>query len=371
MAIQTHRLISPAPGTQRELISLHYGQTGGQKAYIQASLHADELPGMLVAYHLRKKLDALQAAGRISGEVILVPMANPIGLSQHLLYMHMGRFETQTGENFNRHYPEQTEAVAAAVEAELNGDAAHNVKVIRRELKKAVDASPAHTELQSQRRILMSLSCDADIVLDLHCDAQAVMHLYTETPCWPECDALARFLRSRVTLLAQDSGDNPFDEACSQIWWKLKAKFGERFAIPQACLSVTVELRGAVDVTHTLAEQDAQHIIDFLAHRGLISGDSPALPEAVGDARPLAGSMPIKATTTGVLSFLREVGETVQAGDVLAHVICPISATVTELKSPVDGLFFARDFLRFATAGMNVAKVAGKEATRTGKLLSA
>nr|WP_295081122.1 succinylglutamate desuccinylase/aspartoacylase family protein [uncultured Roseateles sp.] len=371
MATQTHRLISPAPGTQRELISLHYGQTGGQKAYIQASLHADELPGMLVAYHLRKKLDALQAAGRISGEVILVPMANPIGLSQHLLYMHMGRFETQTGENFNRHYPEQTAAVAAAVEAELSADPAHNVKVIRRELKKAVDASPAHTELQSLRRTLMSLSCDADIVLDLHCDAQAVMHLYTETPCWPECDALARFLRSHLTLLAQDSGDNPFDEACSQIWWKLKAKFGERFAIPQACLSVTVELRGAVDVKHELAEQDAQHIIDFLAYRGLINGEAPALPEAIGDARPLAGSMPIQSTSTGVLSFLREVGETVQAGDVLAHVICPISATVTELKSPVDGLFFARDFLRFATAGMNVAKVAGKEATRTGKLLSA
>jgi len=56
---------------------------------------------------------------------------------------------------------------------------------------------------------------------------------------------------------------------------------------------------------------------------------------------------------------------------VLAHVIDPITAQVTELKSPVDGLFFARDFLRFANAGMRVAKVAGKEALRTGKLLGA
>ena len=54
MQIQHHALISPAPGTQRELVSLHYGQPGGAaKAYIQASLHADELPGMLVAHHLR------------------------------------------------------------------------------------------------------------------------------------------------------------------------------------------------------------------------------------------------------------------------------------------------------------------------------
>ncbi len=371
MQIQKHALLSPAPGTQRELISLHYGQSGGAKAYIQASLHADELPGMLVAHHLRLKLNALQAAGRISGEVILVPMANPIGLSQYALHMHLGRFEASTGENFNRHYPDQTLAAAQAAETELGPDPAHNVQILRRELKKAVSASEADTELKSLRRTLMALSCDADIVLDLHCDAQAVMHLYTETPCWPECEALAAYLGAHVTLLAQDSGDNPFDEACSQVWWKWAKRFEGRFPIPQACLAVTVELRGAADVEHGLAEVDAQNIIDFLCHRGLISGDVPAMPAAVGDARPLAGCMPIKTETAGVLTFLRQAGETVAAGDVLAHVICPLTAQVAELKSPVDGLFFARDFVRFASAGMKVGKVAGREALRTGKLLGA
>jgi hypothetical protein len=37
----------------------------------------------------------------------------------------------------------------------------------------------------------------------------------------------------------------------------------------------------------------------------------------------------------------------------------------------VDGLFFARDNRRFAVAGMSIGKVAGAEATRQGKLLSA
>ncbi|MBT9492762.1 MAG: succinylglutamate desuccinylase/aspartoacylase family protein [Paucibacter sp.] len=375
MQTQKHLLLSPAPGTQRELISLHYGQVGGlnghKKAYIQASLHADELPGMLVAHHLRLKLNALQAAGRIVGEIVLVPMANPIGLSQYALHLHQGRFEATSGENFNRHYPEQVDAAARAAEPELSGDAARNVQILRRELKKAVTTAEAETELKSLRRTLMALSCDADIVLDLHCDAQAVMHLYTETPCWPECEALARYLGARVTLLAQDSGDSPFDEACSQVWWKWAQRFEGRFPIPQACLAVTVELRGAADVEHGLAEADAQNIIDFLCHRGLISGAVPVMPAAVGDARPLAGCMPIKAESAGVLTFLRQAGETVAAGDVLAHVICPLTATVAELKSPVDGLFFARDFVRFATAGMKVGKVAGLEARRTGKLLGA
>jgi predicted deacylase len=371
MQVIRHPLISPAPGTQRELVSLHYGRTGGPKAYIQASLHGDELPGMLVAHHLRRQLDALEAAGQISGEIVLVPMANPIGLSQFLLHAHLGRFELMSGENFNRHYPDQVDTVARAVESQLGADAAANVALLRRALKAAVLASPVDTELQSQRRTLMSLSCDADIVLDLHCDAQAVMHLYTDPQCWTDCEPLARFLRSRLTLLAQDSGDNPFDEACSQVWWKWDKHFGGRCPIPQACLSVTVELRGACDVTHELAAADAQNIIDFLRWRGLIAGDKPAVPDAVGDARPLAGSMPIKSPVPGVLTFLKHVGAEVKAGEVLAQVIDPITAEVTELKSPVDGLFFARDFLRFANAGMRVAKVAGREALRTGKLLGA
>lgn len=373
MKLQTHKLLAQSPGTQRELVSLHYGTPAdvgaGPKIYIQASLHADELPGMLVAHHLRQQLDALEAAGRISGEIILVPMANPIGLSQMVLHMPQGRFELNTGENFNRHYPEQIEAVATAVENELNQDAEHNVRVLRAALKKAVSESPAETELQSLRRALLGLSVDADVVLDLHCDAQAVLHLYTETPCWPQCESLARYLGSRVTLLAQDSGDNPFDEACSQSWWRWARRFGERFPIPQACLAVTVELRGLADVEHETAQADAQNIINYLIHRGAINGPGVALPAAVGDARPLAGSMPVKATSPGLLTFLRHPGEMVSQGDVLAHVIDPISNTVTELKAPVDGLLYARENLRYATNGLRVCKVAGVEALRSGKLL--
>ncbi len=188
-------------------------------------------------------------------------------------------------------------------------------------------------------------------------------------PCAADCEPLARFLGSRLTLLAQDSGDKPFDEICSQPWWRWAQRFAGRFPIPQACLSVTVELRGQADVEHVLAERDAQNILDFLAWRGLIDAPVPPLPEPLGDARPLAGSMPIKSDGAGVLTFLRRPGDMVRAGEVLAHVIDPISNAVTELRSPVDGLLFAREAVRFVRAGMKIAKVAGLEARRTGKLL--
>ena len=63
------------------------------------------------------------------------------------------------------------------------------------------------------RRALMRLACDADVVLDLHCDSDAVLHLYTGTPLWPQCEPLARYMGAYATLLATESGDNPFDEA--------------------------------------------------------------------------------------------------------------------------------------------------------------
>jgi hypothetical protein len=57
-----------------------YGKPGARpKAYLQASLHADEIPGMLAAHHLIGLLDDADKRGEIKGEIIVVPVANPVG----------------------------------------------------------------------------------------------------------------------------------------------------------------------------------------------------------------------------------------------------------------------------------------------------
>mgnify|MGYP003349336075 FL=1 len=93
------KLLPAAPGSDHWLTVLRFGTPGaGPKAYIQASLHADEVPGMLVGWHLRRLLEAAEAEGRIAGEVVLVPAANPLGLGQWVLRGHQGRFELASGE---------------------------------------------------------------------------------------------------------------------------------------------------------------------------------------------------------------------------------------------------------------------------------
>ncbi len=199
-----HPLLSPSLGSQKTLTSFHFGTPGhGPKVYIQASLHAEELPGMLVAHHLRALLTAADAAGQMLGEVVLVPVANPIGLAQRVDHKPMGRFDLDTSENFNRHYPDLAKAIWPTIQETLGTDPVANIATVRKAIGAYLQEWKPDTELQSLRRSLLTLSHDADYVLDLHCDCEAVMHFYTEEACWPQFEALTRFLQWRSWWLSE------------------------------------------------------------------------------------------------------------------------------------------------------------------------
>jgi predicted deacylase len=376
-----HALISPACGTSRSLSSLHFGTPGsGPKVYIQASLHADELPGMLVIHHLRQHLQTAQAAGQLQGEVVLVPMANPIGLNQTLLQLQLGRFEMASGQNFNRHYPVLATWLREDghdVATQLGPDAQANVRTIRQAMHAALTRHPPTTELESLRHTLMRLSCDADVVLDLHCDFEAAMHLYMEPECESGLRPLAQHLGAKAVLLARGTGSHCFDEALSGVWWQLRESltathgpdFAARHPWPQACLSTTVELRGQTDVSDALAASDSLALCAFLGHLGVLPHMSAPLPEALCQATPLAGSQYLLAPTSGVVSYQRTPGDRVRAGDVIARVVHPISGHGQEVCTDTDGVLYARHHLRWATTGMELAKIAGVTPRRTGLLL--
>lgn len=375
MQTQSHLLLSPAVGTQRTLQSLHFGQPGvGQKIYIQASLHADELPGMLVAHHLRRLLTELETAGQLLCEVVLVPMANPIGLDQTLMYAQLGRFELASGENFNRHYPDFAAAIGKDVAPQLTTDAGHNRSAIRQAMQAWLAAQTPTTELASLRNTLMRLACDADVVLDLHCDFEAAMHLYVETPYLDQAQPLAQALGARALLWAQsDSPTLCFDEALSGVWWRLRQQLASTLhncPIPLACMATTIELRGQADVSQEQASADAQAILNFLIHRGAIAG-AAQLPVAQCEATPLAGSQTLRAPHAGVVVYQATPGQLLTAGDVVADVVCPVTATSSAVCAEVDGVLYARHVLRWATTGMDIGKIAGAKAFKTGPLLSA
>jgi len=366
-----HDLPAATAGTTRRLRSLHFGRgLSGRKAYLQAALHADEVPPLLVAQHLIERLRALDDAGAIAGEIVLVPLANPIGLSQELQGSALGRFDLGSGLNFNRQFLHLSAALIARVEPLLGGDRVANTRVIRAASLALLDDWKPQSETEALKQSLQRLAMDADLVLDLHCDHQAVLHLYTGTPQVEALTPLAAYLGAQALLFAEVSGDEPFDESIARIWWELAAHFEGRFPIdPLACLAATVELRGEADVSHALAARDADALLAFLQHTGHVAGTPPPLPAACPPT-PLQGVEPVTAPVGGIVVFTKAPGDWVDAGERVAELIDPLTDLRTPLHARVSGRCFARTARRHASRGMRLMKIAGADAYRSGKLLS-
>jgi predicted deacylase len=255
---QNHPIATEDNVASFQLTSFHFGtpvdaergRGGAKKVYLQASLHADEVPAMLVAHALKRELEKLNAAGRVKGEIILVPAANPIGLSQVIHGAPFGRFDLSSGVNFNRNYKHVADALKTSLAGELGPDADANAALVRVHARRAVAEWQPKSATQDLKKLLLSMAIDADIMLDLHCDNEAVLHLYTGTPLAERVQPLADLLGAHAVLLATESGGEPFDEACSRVWWELAEHFGAATPIPLGCVGVTIELRGENDVRY-------------------------------------------------------------------------------------------------------------------------
>jgi predicted deacylase len=349
-----------------------FGQPGARpKAYVQTALHADELPGMLVLRQLAAALTRLQEENSLRGEVVLAPVANPIGLAQTEGGYLVGRVERATGRNFNRGYPDLCELIRADIAVALGDDPAANTARIRAAMRAAAEALPAHDAFTFLQRALIHEACDADIVLDVHADNEALLHLYVAEENWPGAQDLAAELDARAVLLTDESGGAPFDEACGHAWVRLRQAFPQA-AIPLACLSATVELRSNNHVTYEDADRDARALLRFLMRRGVIEGAAGALPRLLCRAAPIRAMQQLRSPAEGLIVYHRRLGDTVRPGDVIADIVPRQGGDPVSVAAVTRGLLFARHDQRWAWPGKVIGKVAGEEVLpeRTGDLLT-
>ncbi len=360
-----------SPGTARRLTVCRYGKSGAEpKVYIQAGIHADELPANLVAHHLKSWLERADRAGHIKGEVVVVPIANPIGLSNVVMNDHMGRYHAASGQNFNRGWPNVAAEAVAAMAAKAGADAAANGRLLRAEVGAALARRVVTNEARMLQLTLMRLAFDADIVLDLHTDSEAELHLYVDPEQWPGAADLAALLGAPVVMFARGSGDDPFEETVAAPAVAARAKSID-VALP---FTAVVELRGEGDVSHELAERDAGALFSFLVHRGIIAGDAIDVPSFSGIAAPFDATQVLRAPSGGILVYLKDLGAMVKPGDVIAEVIdpsAPQGAAPGIVKAETEGRFFARSAHRLAQPHAAFGKIHGKTPLkdRTGKLL--
>ncbi|WP_275787917.1 succinylglutamate desuccinylase/aspartoacylase domain-containing protein [Pararhizobium gei] len=307
--------------------------------YIQAALHANELPGTALLHFLCERLRRAEAAGDILGDITVVPQANPIGAAQAHFGGMQGRFDLGSRTNFNRDFP----------------------LVGLGERQTLLDGLEALTAIDRLKRHLLHTALGADLVLDLHCDDESLQYAYIDEAFWPEAADLAAALGLETVFLA-DGESSAFEEAVGHAW---KYAGEEKAARLPGRLSATLELRGTRDVYPAMAQRDADGLFEFLGVRGVVRSDAGQRGPFAGPAVPLDNVEMIRTPVSGTVLFHRDIGDTVEAGDLLATILTApgMEAGTVELRAPQSGLIVTRSSARFARRSDSLMKIAGSTKT--------
>jgi len=322
-------LPSMTPGTHRTVSVLSFGKAGARpKVYMQAAIHANEMPGTMALHHLMPMLAEADKKGLIKGEIVLVPTVNPIGQSQLVGNSHAGRYNHLSLENFNRNWIDLSEPVAEKVWKKIGNSPEANVKMIRKAALEALNEMKPANELQTLRVEMQKLSTDADYVLDLHCDIYAALHLFTAKNDWLKGPTGPLGNQGALAALAADLGveatmyNDPYPSTLtfsgvnSSLWGRLQNKFPHA-QIPQACMSVTLEMRSQHDVSDALGKSDAKNLYRWLIRQGVLDGKAAPLPKMKSPASPISGMDVGYSTGTGFLVFHVKPGAKVKKGQAI------------------------------------------------------
>ena len=352
-------------GSRRELTVWRFGKTGARpKVYLQAALHASEMTGVMALHHLVDKLTVLEAEGRIVGEVVVVPVANPIGLSEFIGGAQDGRFEQLSHANYNRGFPELSEAVAERIAGRIGSDPDANTALIRATVGEILAETPPHNEFDHLKRTLLALALDADVVLDFHSDRVAAMFMYINAIDWPDLSDLAAWLGSAATVAYPPYvPSTTFAGVAGSLFPRLAERFGP--AIVQSCRSAMIEARGQNACKDSLGAADAENLVSFLVGRGVVEGTTGERPALLSDATSIEGMDVGYAPHPGFLTFHKGPGELIEKGDVVCDVIDPTRAHGngrTRVAARGSGVLYARGFDGAVTyPGQVLFRIAGHE----------
>jgi predicted deacylase len=346
--IQTIELDEAYVGTRRSLTVLRWGKPGARpKIYMQAALHAGEMTGVIALEHLAGLLDEQAEAGAITGEIVLVPMANPIGLAQFMGGDHFGRVETGSYINFNREHFDVSDAVMEAVRDRLGPSAQANVETIRAAAVDIAGRFPGPGEWASLRRHLLALCLDADVVLDLHSDMQATMFMYTNAVDDDAARVLGADIGCRAIVnLAPYVPSRTFCGVVGGLFPRIAERVGPGVPVPQSCFAAMIEVRGRHACSDDLAATDAANFLRYCRRLGAIAGDPGPLPPLLCEISPADGMDVGYAPAPGFTVYHRKAGDVVSAGDLVCEIVNPTAATPAARRLPVharsEGVIYAR-----------------------------
>ena len=377
MAFELHRtaLAGDTPGASTEL----YWYTAGPedaptRVHLQAALHADEQPGTMALHHLLPRLRDADAEGQLKARFTIFPSVNPLGLANYSLRHHIGRYDIQTGVNYNRRWPDLYPRVADALAGKLGDDPRANIAAIRTAVATWIDAQRPTTAIQQLRLLVLKSAVASDIVLDLHCDDDSLKHIFTSPELMPGLQDLADWMSVAATLTAEDSGGGSFDEVLPSLYRKARLA-NPGHPIPAGAETATLEYRGAADSFDALGQADAAGLFGFFAARGLIAADPGLRPQPAPGPTPFEATEVLRVDAPGLLAYRVELGDRVVKGQPIADLIAMDGPDAFLARRPIlagtDGFVLSRVSGKYVKRGAGIAKIVGTEVlpTRAGGYL--
>lgn len=365
MAFDLHSTIlaGDSPGASTTLYWYTAGPADAStRVHLQAALHADEQPGTMALHHLLPRLRDADAAGQLKARFTVFPAVNPLGLATHALHTHIGRYDLETGVNYNRRWPDLYPLIAPALAGRLSDDATANIATIRQAVADWIDSQEPATAIQQLRLAVLRSAAAADIVLDLHCDSDSLKHIFTSPELMPGLQDLADWMGLAATLTAEDSGGGSFDEVLPLLYRKAQ-RANPDYPIPAAAETATLEYRGRADSFDAFGQADAAGLFGFFASRGLIAADPGPAPTPAPLPVPFEATEVLRAPAPGLLAYRVELGEQVRRGQPIADLIAMDGPEAFIARQPLlagtDGFVLSRVSGKYVRRGDSVAKIVG------------
>jgi len=358
-------LVGDTPGRSTELTWFRIGpQNATKKVYLQAALHADEQPGILILHHLLQLLREADSAGELEAQFVLFPMVNPLGMGDIEFGQHQGRYNRGTGVNHNRGWPGLYDAIGVGLVDRLGADPGENVNLVRAALGEWAETLPQTTALEQWRQCVMREACSADYVFDLHCADDSLIHIFSIPQLQDNMQRLADWIGAAATLLAEDSGGGSFDEVWPAIWLRLARECPDK-PLPLPVVSCTLEFRGRFDTFDKLNRQDADNLYGYFQAEGLITGRLIGRKGQAAAATDLRATEYLRAPRAGLLAYCVELGDEVSKGDRIAELVLLDGDDAFIERIPLlagtTGRVISRASTKYVWRNASIAKIVGSE----------
>lgn len=353
--ISTIPLIQLASGDQLFIQSYQFtGENPGKKVYLQSNLHGAEISGNAVIQDLINFLITLDKT-QLTGEILLVPVCNPLGVNQRSHYFSSGRYNLYDGKDWNRIFWDYEKTGANISQfAQDNQDLEQNEIQAKyrqtilnqfHQLAKLIRSYPGVSYNNYYRYQLQNLALDADYLIDLHSSTNnALDYLY----CFHSREASANAFLLDTGILMNDYDGDAFDEAFMKPWLALEnelAKLGKniRFEIE----SWTLELGSGLEMNPESVQKGIRGIKNYLATKGLLSiKDFPLAsnPNHQIHLTPKDKIQRYYSPAGGMIKFYVKLGETIYKNQKLYTILSFNKIgelpQIREVFAEGDGLIF-------------------------------